>query len=79
MWLHVRLEGLHNHESSPRNTLLLHLGERAFALVVALAVITTLMVAAQRCLHLLFEPWIFWTRAILVAHVVMETLPYGTP
>ena len=35
---------------------------------------TTLMVAAQRCLHTFFEPWRFWTRAILVAHVVMETL-----
>ena len=35
---------------------------------------TTLMVAAQRCLHTFFEPWRFWTRAILVAHVVMEAL-----
>ena len=32
------------------------------------------MVAAQRCLHLFLEPWHFRTRAILVAHVVMETL-----
>jgi len=63
-----------SHLWSQHATLLLHLIKRTFALVVALAVITTLMVAAQRCLHLFFEPWHFWTRAILVAHVVMETL-----